>query len=792
MLKNYFKTALRHLLKNKGYSFINIAGLSIGMAVALLIGLWVWDQLSFDQYHQHCNRIAQVMQNQTFNGKVNTGKGIPMPLGRELRMNYGSDFKQVVLSTWSMNSMVTVGDKKVNIQGNYMEPGAADMFTLRMLRGARSGLKEHATILLSQSLAKSLFGDTDPMGKIVTVDGDMVETVAGVYEDLPRNSSLHHVAFIAPFLDLTSWTKGQEDNWGNNSFQAFVLLADKADMSTVSARIRDVKLRREGEQEASSQSALFLQPMHKWYLYDEFKDGVNTGGAIRYVWLFSIIGGFVLLLACINFMNLSTARSEKRAREVGVRKAVGSLKSQLVNQFFFESLLSVFFSLGCALVLVTLMLPLFNQIAGKQLSVAWGHPYFWLACVGFSVLTGLISGSYPAFYLSSFKPIKVLKGTFKAGPNAAIPRKMLVVLQFTVSVILMIATIVVYRQVQYTKDRPTGYNASGLITIIMRTANYHNSFAALRNDALASGAVTEMAESNTPITENDHSDNSFSWQGKDATVKASFNTIGITPAYGNAVGWQITAGRDFSNGFRTDSTGIILNEAAVKYMGLKKPIGETVRWGNKPFTVLGVINDVLMESPYEPVKQSIFYLSSPADGGILNIRLNPRLSTAAALAKLEAVCKKYSPEELFDYQFVDADYAAKFADEQRVGRLAGIFTMLAIFISALGLFGMASFVAEQRIKEIGIRKLFGASVFNLWGMLTKDFVVLVVIALFIAIPAAWLFMQNWLGHYTYRTNLSWWIFAATGSCVILITLLTVSYQSIRAAQSNPVKCLKTE
>ncbi|SEM47758.1 ABC-type antimicrobial peptide transport system, permease component [Chitinophaga rupis] len=792
MFKSYFKAAFRNLVKNKVFSVINIIGLSAGMAVAILIGLWIWDELSFDKYHQHYDRIAHVMQHETFNGRVNTGVGVPIPLGNELRTTYGSDFKQVVLSSWSMNSLVSAGDKRVGLQGNFMQQGAPDLLTLNMLKGTRSALKEHSTILLSQSLAKSLFGDADPIGKIVKINEDLVETVTGVYEDLPLNSSFKEVKFIAPFFDLTSWTQGNEDNWNNNSFQIFVQLADKADIDKVSAKIKSVKQARLSKEEAKVNSELFLQPMSKWHLYADFKNGVNTGGAIQYVWLFGIIGIFVLLLACINFMNLSTARSEKRAKEVGIRKAVGSQRSQLINQFFLESLLASFLSFVCALLLLISLLPFFNLVAGKQISIAWANPYFWAACIGFTIITGLLAGSYPAFYLSAFKPVKVLKGTFRAGPFAAVPRKTLVVLQFTVSIVLMIATIVVFRQVQYIQNRPIGYSREGLITIIMRTANYHNSFAAMRNELLASGVITEMAESNTPITENDHYDNSFDWQGKDPNEKATFNTIGVTTEYGKTVGWQLKAGRDFSASFAADTFGLILNETAVKYMGLKNPVGEVIKWGGRSFTILGVVNDVVMENPYEPVKQSVFHIKGNDDGGILNIRLNPKLSLATALGRLQAVCAKYSPAEPFSYQFVDEDYASKFTYEKRIGKLSVFFTVLALFISALGLFGMASFMAEQRVKEIGIRRLLGATVFNLWSLLSKDFVMLVIIALCIATPAAYFFMHNWLQHYTYRTNMSWWIFALTGSGAIIITLLTVSYQSIKAALSNPIKSLKTE
>jgi putative ABC transport system permease protein len=792
MFRNHFKVAFRNLQKNKAHSFINIAGLSVGMAVAVVIGLWIWDELSFDKNFDHYKRIAQVMQTETHNGQVNTGKGNVMPLAAELRTNYGNDFKYVVLSSWSFNSLVSSGDKKVSIQGNYMEADAPKMLSLKMLAGAREGFKAHASILLSQSTARALFGSDDPMGKIVKIDGDVIEKVAGVYADFPKSSSFSDVSFIAPFLDLTSWVTGNENNWYNESFQVFVQLADHADMAAVSAKIRDVKLKKVDAQTAKLEKPeMLLHPMSRWHLYSEFKDGVPAGGAIQYVWIFALIGGFVLLLACINFMNLSTARSEKRAKEVGIRKAIGSLRGQLISQFFSESVLTAAVAFVVAMGLVMLILPLFNDVAGKDTSLPYGNGYFWLIGIGFSVFTGLMAGIYPALYLSAFKPIKVLKGSFKAGRFAATPRKVLVVLQFTVSVVLIIGTIVVFRQVQYAKSRPIGYSRQGLITIVMKTYGYHTHLNNMRNELLQMGAITEMAESNTPVTENDHFNNGFSWQGNDAQVSAKFNTVSGTPEYGRTVGFQFVSGRDFSRAMGTDSTAIILNEAAANYTGLKNPVGQTIRQYKKAYTVIGVIKDMVMESPYEPVKPTIYFLDSSI-GGILNIRLNPNRTTADGLAKLAAVCKKYSPEEPFSYTFVDEEYAHKFMDEERVGKLANAFTVLAVFISCLGLFGMASFMAEQRVKEIGVRKVLGASVFNLWRLLSKDFVVLVVISLLIATPLAYLFMHNWLEHYQYHAALSWWIFAAAGLGALLITLLTVSYQSVRAALMNPTRSLRSE
>jgi len=793
MLKNYLKIAWRNLIKNKASSFINVGGLAVGMTVAMLIGLWIWDELSFDKYHQNYDRVAVVMQHEVFNGNINTGTPIPLPLDAELRKNYGSDFKHLALSSWTNSHILNVDDKKISYKGNFMGSEAPEIFSLRMLQGSRGGLKDPSSILISQSVAKALFGDANPMNKVIRLDNKDGFKVSGVYEDLPQNTTLHDVAFIGPW-EYYIHAPGNErspTDWGDNSLFMYVQIADHADMAKISAKIKTIKLDKLEREDKKFNPLLFLQPMSKWHLYSEFKNGVNTGGAIQYVWLFGIIGIFVLLLACINFMNLSTARSEKRAKEVGIRKAVGSLRGQLIKQFFCESFLIATLAFAFSLLLLWLAMPWFNDIAGKQMAILWNSPFFWLACIGFTLFTGVIAGLYPALYLSSFNPVKVLKGTFKAGRFAALPRKVLVVTQFTVSVILIIGTIIVFKQIQFAKNRPVGYSRDGLVDIEVTNDDLHKHFDALRTDLLQSGAVAEIAESTSSTTGVNNHRGDVSWKGKDPSMTSFFGNINVSTNYGKTVGWQFTDGRDFSSRSVADSTAIVLNEAAVKYMGLKNPVGEIVRVGKWDMTVIGVVKDMVMESPYEPVKQSIFRIGRGAMDDIL-IKINPKMSAHDALGKIEAVCKTYSPSVPFSYRFADDEYARKFATEERIGKLASSFAMLAIFISCLGLFGMASFVAEQRIKEIGVRKVLGASVFGLWRLMSRDFVSLIIIALFIATPVAYYFMHGWLQHYTYRAELSWWIFALTGAGAIIITLLTISYQSIRAALANPVKSLRSE
>ena len=531
--------------------------------------------------------------------------------------------------------------------------------------------------------------------------------------------------------------------------------------------------------------------MSRWHLYSDWKNGVNTGGRIQYVWLFGIIGLFVLVLACINFMNLSTARSEKRAKEVGIRKAVGSVRSQLISQFFSESLLVSALAFVLSLLLIVLCLPFFNDVANKQMIVPWSTLWFWGLSLGFSLFTGLLAGSYPAFYLSAFQPIKVLKGVIRAGRFAALPRRVLVVVQFAVSVTLIIGTIIVFRQIQYAKSRPVGYSRAGLITMNMTQEDVHLHFDAIRDELQKAGAITDMAESGSPVTAIWQTQNGFTWNGTNSNPQSEFATYFITHNFGKTVGWHVKAGRDFSRAYASDSLGVILNEAAVNYFGFQQPVGETIRWEGKTWTVVGVVRDLVMESPYEPVRRTL-YMVGDGSGNSLTLRLNPDRSAAEALGQIAAVMKKYTPAIPFDYQFVDRDYANKFGDEEQLGKLAGVFAVLAIFISCLGLFGLASFVAEQRTKEIGIRKVLGASVGSLWGLLSKDFLGLVVIACLLSMPIAAYFLKGWLAQYSYRTELSWWIFALSGAGALAITLLTVSYQSIKAALMNPVKSLKTE
>ncbi|MDX1941645.1 MAG: ABC transporter permease [Saprospiraceae bacterium] len=790
MLQNHLKIAWRNLFKNKVFSIINIAGLSVGMAVTILIGLWIHDEVTYDTYHANYDSLARVMINQTFDKKTDASFAIAFPLGNELRTKYASDFKHVAMGSWDFEYTLAVGETRIIKEGMYAEPDFPKMLTLDMLAGRyEDALKDPNSILLSESVAQVLFGEENPLGKIVRVDNTTDVQVTGIFADLPFNSSFREVTFYMPwslYVLEQEWVRNAQDQWGSHSFQAFVQVNNAAQMQQISDKIASV----ERAYNENGDPKLFLHPMSKWHLYGEFKDGVNIGGRIQFVWLFGIIGLFVLLLACINFMNLSTARSEKRAKEVGVRKTVGSLQGQLIGQFLSESLLITFLASLLAVTIVQLSLPAFNELAGKEVRILWSEPVFWLLIAGFILITGIVAGSYPAFYLSSFQPLRVLKGTFRAGPWASVPRKVLVVLQFTVSIILIIGTIIVFNQIQHAKNRPVGYDRDGLLTIYM-TPDLQDKYDALRNELLRTGAVEEMSESSSPVTNVWSNQIGFDWEGKDPEREPIFGIVACTHDYGNTLGWKIKEGRDFSRDFSTDTSALILNEAAKELIGIEDIVGKTIRWDDDPYQVIGVIENMVMESPYTPIKPTIFAISYSWTN-VINIKLKPGMPVQDALSRVEGVFKTFNPGSPFDYNFADEDYEEKFRAEQRIGKLASVFAALAIFISCLGLLGLSAYVAEQRAKEIGIRKVLGANIQDIVTLLSKDFLWLVLIAIVIATPIAWWAMNDWLQDYTYRIHVGWWVFAITGIGALLIALVTVSSQAIRAAVANPVDAIKSE
>ena len=797
MVKNYFKIGFRSLLRSGGYSFINVGGLAVGMAVAMLIGLWVYDEVSFNEYHKNNSRIGQILRTGTLNGETLTTNYLPYPLADEMRREYGESFKHVLMCHPQDDHVLSAGDKKMKKSGVFIEAGGPEMFTLRMEKGTWDGLKDMHSILISSSSAKSLFGAADPMGKLLQIDNKLDVKVTGVYEDLPENTQFYGAAFFASwdlYVTANQWMTTQ--GYKNNFLNVYVEIVPGTDFQMASSRIHDIVLDKVSDDKefVAVNPQLFIHPMKKWHLFAEWTNGVNTGGLIQYVWLFGIVGSFVLLLACINFVNLSTARADRRAKEVGIRKAIGSVRRQLIGQFFIESFIVVGLAFFVSLLLAGTSLDLFNQLAGKHMMMPWSKWEFWLAGAGVILFASVLSGSYPALYLSSFQPAKVLKGTFRTGMAASLPRKALVVIQFTVSVTLIIGTTIIYQQIEFAKDRPVGYSRKGLLMIPLND-DYGAKLETLETALKSTGMVEHAAASQSPVTSVWSSNGGFDWRDKDPDLQAEFATLGVTHDYGRTLGWEVLAGRDFSRDMASDSAGLILNEAAARVMGFNDPIDEIVTWqpvwrSDMRFRVLAVVKDMVMLSPFDPPMPTVFFIDNHLNW--LNVRIKKEANSADALTAIEEACKKVAPNVPFDYKFADEEYAIKFAAEERIGRLAAVFAVLAIFISCLGLFGLASFVAAQRTKEIGIRKVAGASVFSLWKLLSLDFVLLVIFSSAIAIPLAWYLSANWLQSYAYRMQISWWTFGLAISGAMAITLLTVSYQAIHAAKMNPVRSLRSE
>ncbi|MEL7248463.1 MAG: ABC transporter permease [Bacteroidota bacterium] len=786
------RIAFRHLRNNKFFTALNIAGLGLGMAVAISIGLWLWDEMSYNQYHDNYERICNVMQNNTFDGVVETWWSQPKQTAPALRDNYGSHFEHVVRSSWSGTNTLRTGDDILNFTGVFAEPGLPHMLSLRMLDGTRAGLEDPYSILVSEQTAVAIFGTTDVVDEVVNLNEEYEVKIAGVFEKPPANSSFSGLELLGTWelyeKGLPEWV-----GWGNSWFRTLAQVKEGADLAEVSNLIKDLKMDNAAEDEGLRfDPQLFLHPMSDWRFYSEFENGISVGGRITYFRAFAIIGLIVLLLACINFMNLSTARSEKRAREVGIRKTMGSRRGQLVSQFYSESLLLSFAGAAIALLLVVALLPFFNEVADKELALPWSAPQFWLALGGFCLLTGGLAGSYPALYLSSFAPVNALKGVLSKNMFNNRPREVLVVLQFTISLILIIGTIVVFQQTEFAKDRPIGYTTDGVIGLPLRGPQIDEKFSSFREELLATGMVQEASKSETSIAATYVTNSGFNWEGKPDDFQDEFVTMRVGHEFGNVIGWNIKEGRDFSREFAQDTLAFVINEAAVAYLGFDDPIGQQIDWGDgEIYTIIGVVEDLVTQSPYTPVKQMMFFIDESRAQYSL-IKLKPGVSTNEALAAVEGVYTKFDPVNTFDYSFIDQQHSDKFEDENRLGKLAGFFTLLAIFISCLGLFGMAAYVSERRSREIGIRKVLGATIYSIVNLISTDFLKLVAIALVFATPVAYWVMQGWLQDYAYRIEIRWWVFALAGGLALGIALFTVGLQSLKAALRNPVEAIRND
>lgn len=789
MLRNYIVITLRNLQRNKVYSFINIAGLSIGLACSMLILLWVADELSYDRFHEKYNSLHEIHINQVLSGDIKTSTFAPLPLAEALR-DRSSHIKRVSLTNAGEGYLLAVGDNRISKMGNAVTEDFLHMFSFTMISGNPSNaLSDPSSVVLTQSLAKALFGDQDPMNKLIKIENEHEFKVTGVIEDVPAQSSLQFDFLMSfRFLESTQdWVKRSAQDWKNNSFRIFVELQPDAAVKEVDLAIKD--LVKENDEKAPT-AEVFLHAMPNWRLYSEFTNGKISGGLIEYVVMFSAIGIFILVIACINFMNLATARSESRAREVGVRKSAGSRRHQLIIQFLAESVLITFVAFLLALVAVELILPFYNVLVSKNLAIDYTDSRLWLGAISIIIVTGLLSGSYPAFYLSSFQPVKVLKGKITAGKAAITPRKILVTLQFGFSIFLVIGTLVIYQQIMHVKARHTGYNRENLL-LIWTTPQVERNFQNLRNELRHSGVVKSVCKSSAPITRIFSSSDEVLWPGKTGNDKVSFTTIATEYDFTETMGIKMIEGRDFSRDHKSDSSAVVINEAALDVMGLQNPIGQKINiWGSdRP--IIGVMENVIMGSPFRPV-DPLAMVFIPEWSSTISVRLEPTKDLPSAISKVEEVFKKIDPEHPLWYRFADSEFEVKFTGIDLISRLGMIFTCLAILISCLGLFGLAAFTAEQRTKEMGIRKVMGASVMSIVLLISKDFSRLVIFAFIISAPIASWLISNFLEQYPYRISMPLWVLPLAGGGALLLTVLIVSTQAVRAALSDPVKSLRTE
>ncbi|MFY0690204.1 MAG: ABC transporter permease [Cyclobacteriaceae bacterium] len=787
MLKSFFIATIRNLRKNPLYSFINIAGLSIGIACSILILLWVTDETSFDKFVPKSEKLYQVWVNAEFDDKINSWRSVPLPTYEAIKNSHSAVVNTTVAS-WLNTRLLSVGDKRVIQEGYWVGDEFLDMFEFELTQGnPEIALADPMSIVITENLASILFKDEDPMGQIIKVDDQSSLQVTGILKDLPGNSTFQF-EFLIPWKhreSISEWVVENKTNWGNYSFQVFVELADPMKETAVEEEVLFSMLEDNGENDFASY--LFLHPMHDWRLHSNFENGVPKGGNSDYVKLFTAIAIFILIIACINFMNLATARSEKRAREVGIRKSLGSSRRGLILQFIGESVFISFLSFVIALVLAMALLPFYNDLVDKQLAIDFNSINFWVFTVIMIAGTGLISGSYPAFYLSSFDPVITLKGSIKIGRGVATPRKVLVVLQFFVSMILMVGTVVIYQQINLVQNRDLGYDQEALISVEI-TDEISEKYDVIKTELMGSGAVEGVTRSNSQIT-GINSNNFLGWPGKPEDQRVIFTTIVGGYDYARTMGIDVLHGRDFSKEYGADTSSIVINKAALDLIGLEDPIGTSLDlWGEQK-KLIGVVDNVLMGSPYEAVKPLFMILGDW--GGFVSIRLK-KGDIKGRLAQVEEVFNKHNPAYPFEYNFEDAEFQQKFTSITMTRRLASLFAGLAIFITGMGLFGLASFIAEQRTKEIGIRKVLGATVSSLIGLISKDFSKLVLVSFIIAVPTSWYLLNEYLERYAIRVEISWWIFPIIGLIALGFALLIVSNQAGRAARTNPVKSLRQD
>ncbi|MBO6522514.1 MAG: ABC transporter permease [Balneolaceae bacterium] len=795
MFRHNLKISYRTLLKNKTFSLINIGGLALGMTVTIFIALWIYDEYSYNANHEHYDRIVQVMRKDISSEGIQINSSQTGGAGVELEETYSNYFEYVAMTFFRPEPILLLQDgEHFREMGYYFQEDIPHILSLNMIQGSRNALENPSNIIISESLASKIFNEENPMGKTISLISGTDLIVQGIFEDLPGNSTFGDAAFFGSMGLI--YNEDRPFVWNNYNMKIFALLRENADIEAASRSIKDVMKPYRGVDDDPRE--LFLLPMKDWHFYATNQYGEQVAGKlIQFIRLYGAIGIFILLIACINFMNLNTSRFQTRGKEVGVRKAIGSVRSEVVVQYLTESLLYTFGAFIISLLLVYMLLPSFNVFAAKEISLPWINPIFWVISIGFGLLVALVAGSYPAVFLSSFNPVQALKGRLRQGKKNERLRQGLVVFQFVISIVLIIGTITIHEQIQYAKNRSMGYQTEGLITMTGSRTVYQN-MDLLRTELKNTGAVEEVAFSNYPLTNTLGNNGGFRFPGSSNPIPISFNTIYVSPEYGQTTKFELVAGRDFSRELGNESASIIISESAASAMGLDNPVGQQLISkydfndnSSLVFTIVGVIKDMVKGSPFEePMPLMLFPSSNPMRHMFL--RAKSGIPLEIVLSEIEEVFDKVAPEHPFEYAFADNQYLTKFRAEEQTGTLATLFSALAILISCLGLFGLSAFMVTQRVKEIGIRKTLGASVTNLWALLSRDFGILVIIACIISIPIASFVMNIWLQDYEYRIHIYWWIYAIGVISCFLVTMLTVSYHSIKASLLNPVKSLKTE
>jgi ABC-type antimicrobial peptide transport system permease subunit len=790
MLYYNLKIAFRNLSRQKIFSFINILGLSLGITCSLLILLWVKDEKSVDAFHKHGSQLYTVYERQFNDDKIDAGYFTPGPLGEELKKKIP---EVIYASTSRQNndlSTFELGDKILKEKGNFAGEDFFKMFGYSILLGnSQTALNSSSNIVISRKMAEEFFGSAeDAIGKSIRYENERNYIITAVFENLSSSSSdkFDYLLSWQSFVENNSWTK----QWDVNSPRTYIMLRADANPAVVERKIKDFLRGYNKFLDAHHRIELGLQRYSDMYLHSDFKNGYLSGGRIEYVRIFSIAAIIILLIACVNFMNLTTARSIKRAKEIGVRKVTGAPRLAIAGQFLCEAMTVVGLSVLISLLLTSLALPAFNSFTGKEIKLPVTDKNFWVELIALTLVTGLISGSYPALFLSSFNPIRSLKDRLKFNPGVERFRKSLVIFQFVLSIALIFGTIVISQQVKYIRTKNVGFDKENLVYIPLEgdlTAKYE----VFKNESLNLPGILGITRITSVPTQIGGNTWGVDWTGKDPNSRPLFTTAEVGYEFIKTLKLQLIEGRDFSKDFANDSNNYLINESALQKIGYKDPVGKPLSlWGTKG-QIIGVVRDFHFNSLHELITPLIMKLGEHDDWGYALIRTD-RGKTKQALDGLNAICKKLNPQFPFEYQFSDEDYQSMYTSEQVINKLADYFSFLGIFISCLGLLGLIIFTAEQRTKEIGIRKVVGASVMSIVAMLSKDILKLVIVSSVIACPVAWFVMNKWLRDYAYRINISWWIFIVAGFTAMIIALITVGFHTIKAAVANPVKSLRTE